>query len=108
MELELLLLLGQVCFISYTAHYITDDWNLESKVLSTHCSEERHTAENLAKDIAQTEKAWGIDKLLFQPVYVHDNASNATKAPKVMDNPRLGIGCLGSFHQLSCMFSYFH
>ena len=31
---------------------------------------------------------------MFDPIYVHDNASNATKAPKIMETPRLGIGCL--------------
>lgn len=25
---------------------------------------------------------------------MHDNASNATKPPKLMESPRLGIGCL--------------
>ena len=27
-------------------------------------------------------------------MYVHDNATNATKAPKLMKTPRIGIGCL--------------
>lgn len=31
---------------------------------------------------------------LFPPVCVHDNATNATKAPKVRETPRNGIGCL--------------
>lgn len=79
-------------YISYTVHYITDDWSLKSKVLSTQHSAERHTAENLAKDMEKTEQSWGLDKLLFNPVYVHDNASNITKAPSLID--RLGIGCL--------------
>ena len=35
-----------------------------------------------------------MDKLVFDPLYVHDKASHITKAPKVMETPRLGIGCL--------------
>ena len=81
-------------YITYTAHYITHDWELKSKVLSTSCSEEKHTAANLAAHMKITEEKWGIDKLLFDPVYVHDNATNITKAPRIMTNPRLGIGCL--------------
>lgn len=42
----------------------------------------------------KTEAHWGMDKLLFHPVYVHDNASNVTKALKIMNPPRTGIGCL--------------
>ena len=81
-------------YVTYTAHYITKAWEMKSRVLSTQCSKERHTAENLAVDMTKTEQKWGLDKLLFPPTYVHDNASNATKAPKVMETPRLGIGCL--------------
>ena len=81
-------------YITYTAHYITEDWKLKNYVLSTQASEERHSAENLAENMKDTEEQWGIDKLIFPPVYVHDNASNVTKAPKIMDIPRIGIGCL--------------
>ena len=80
-------------YIIYTAHYITKDWDMKSRVLSTQCSEERHV-ENVATDIKENEQKWGINKLLFNPIYVHNNATNVTKAPKVMENPRLGIGCL--------------
>ena len=81
-------------YITYTAHYITKDYDMKSKVLSTHCSEERHTAENLAADMKQIELKWGLNKLIFNPTYVHDNATNVTKVPKLMEDPRLGIGCL--------------
>lgn len=81
-------------YIGYTAHYINKDWVLKSKVLSTDCSEEKHTSEYLAKDMIATEQKWELDGLLFKPVYVHDNASNITKAPKIMGTPRIGIGCL--------------
>ena len=81
-------------YIAYTAHYITNDWRMKCKVLTTHSSTERHTSENLANENMLVEQRWGLDKLLFPPVYVHDNASNVTKAPKLMHNPRIGIPCL--------------
>ena len=79
-------------YITYTAHYITKEWEMKSRVLSTHSTEERHTADNLAADMKANEQKWGINKLLFDSIYVHDNATNVTKAPKIMD--KLGIGCL--------------
>ena len=79
-------------YVTYTLHYITDDWKLNSKVLSTYCLEERHTAENLAKEMKLMEERWSLDKLFFPPVYVHDNATNITKAPKTLD--RNETGCL--------------
>ena len=81
-------------YIVYTAHYITNDWQMRCKVLSTHSNTERHTSENLANENILVEQRWGLDKLLFPPVYVHDNASNVTKAPKLMQTPRIGIPCL--------------
>ena len=53
-------------YITYTAHYITKDWELKTKVLSTTCSEERHTAENLAADMKNTEEnGQGINYLVL-------------------------------------------
>ena len=81
-------------YIAYTAHYITKNWELKSKVLSTDCSEEKQTSEYLAQHMKTTEQKWGLEHSLFLPVYVHDNAANISKAPKVMDIPRMGFGCL--------------
>ena len=63
-------------------------------VLSTQCSEEKHTSENLPADMKNTEMRWGMNNLLFKPVYVHDNAANVTNTPKLLNPPRIGIGCL--------------
>ena len=72
-------------YVTYTIHYITDDWKLNSKVLSTYSLEERHTADSLAKDMKLMEEKWGLNKLLFSPVYVHDNATKASKLWKEME-----------------------
>ena len=79
-------------YITYTAHYITKEWEMKSRVLSTHSTEERYTADNLAADMEANEQKWQINKLLLDSIYVHDNATNVTKAPKIMD--KLGICCL--------------
>ena len=36
----------------------------------------------------------GIDKLLFSPIYVHNNATYVKKALKLKETPRNDIGCL--------------
>ena len=82
--------------ITYTAHYITKEWKMNCVVLSTQCSEEKHNSENLAVDMKNTEERLGMNNLLFKPVYVHDNAANVTKAPKLLNPPRIGIGCLAT------------
>ena len=39
----------------------------------------------------QTEQKWGIGKLLLNPIYVHDDVGNATKAPRLMKNQDLAL-----------------
>ena len=90
-------------YIIYTAPYITKEWEMKSRVLSTHSTEDRHTAYNLAADMKANEQKWGIHKLLFDSIHVHDNATNVTKAPKIMD--KLGIGCLAHTINLAAFFA---
>ena len=66
-------------YITYTVHYITPDWEMKSKVLTTHATKERHTSENLANENILTEQKWGLNHLLFSPTYVHDNAAMFAK-----------------------------
>ena len=42
----------------------------------------------------ETEHKWGIDKLLFNPIYVLSNVMNAAKSPKLMETPRIYTGYL--------------
>ena len=81
-------------YTAYTSHYITKNWELKSKVLSTDHSEEKQTSEYLVQNMKTTEQKWGLENLLFLHIYVYDNAANISKAPKVMDIPRVGFGCL--------------
>ena len=44
-----------------------------------------------------------MDELIFDSVFVQDTAANVTKAPKIMEDPRLGIGCLAHTINLSAI-----
>ena len=59
-------------YITVTAFYITDTWQLKAQVLCTSMMPERHTAANIADRLTEIIKEWGI--LVF--CTVHDNASN--------------------------------
>ena len=49
-------------YFTVTAHYITSDWKLESKVLQTREMPERHTALNIAEKLQDSIKEWKIDE----------------------------------------------
>ena len=66
-------------YLTVTAHYITSDWKLESKVLQTREMPERHTALNIAERLRDSIKEWKIDEERVSAI-VHDNASNITLA----------------------------
>ncbi len=58
-------------YITITAHYITDKWNLKARVLTTSVMTERHTAINIADCPSATSKAWDLQAFRA----VHDNAA---------------------------------
>ena len=66
-------------YLTVTAHYITSDWKLESKVLKTCEMSERHTALNIAEKLRDSRSEWKIDEERVSAI-VHHNASNITLA----------------------------
>ena len=66
-------------YLTVTAHYITSDWKLESKILQTCEMPEMHTALNIAERLRDSIKEWKIDEERVSAI-VHDNASNITLA----------------------------
>ena len=65
-------------YVTITAHYLTEDWRLQSHVLQTRAVHESHTGANIADLLQKAAQEWGIaDKNL---VVVTDNASNMTVA----------------------------
>ena len=65
-------------YTTITCHYITSDWEMKTSVLQTLCSDERHTAQNIAAQLQAATEEWGIlDKVT---ACVHDNTSNMVLA----------------------------
>lgn len=66
-------------YITVTAHFIDEDWNLVSRVLSTKAMPERHTGLNIADRIRETLEEYKIPTNLVSGI-VHDNASSMATA----------------------------
>ena len=49
-------------YMSYTIHYITQKWELQSIALSTLYFPEDHTGENLSDAIKETLQSWNLDR----------------------------------------------
>ena len=66
-------------YITLTAHFIDDEWKLNSKVLSTVGMPEQHTGKNIADRLRQLVLQWNIEEDNISAV-VHDNARNMDTA----------------------------
>ncbi|GFR68188.1 zinc finger BED domain-containing protein 1 [Elysia marginata] len=65
-------------FITVTVHFITKDWQLKSRVLTTLTLQGLHTADNLSTTLRDVFAEWGIpDKVT---TFVTDNAANIVSA----------------------------
>lgn len=84
-------------YITVTAHYITKDWNLKARVLTTSAMTERHTAANIADRISAVIKEWGLQVFCT----VHDNASAMNLALDLCEQSPEDIGCTGHSLQLA-------
>ena len=71
-------------YITITAHYIDDDWNLVSKVLCTEGMPERHTGVNIAERIRAAMRSWQVKDEAISGI-VHDNAANMMTAMDELD-----------------------
>ncbi|XP_065199244.1 zinc finger BED domain-containing protein 4-like [Sycon ciliatum] len=72
-----------VSFVTYTSHYVTDDWKLVSHVLETKRFNGSHTAETLA---ASTEAVLSRFNIAHDTVQclVHDEAPNQMAASRLL------------------------
>jgi len=70
-------------FVTFTAHYITDTWQLESRVLQTRVMHESHTAVNVNEMFHSVTNEWKLT--LADLVIVTDNAANMLAAVQ-LDN----------------------
>ena len=68
-------------YTTVTCHYVKPDWSLASPVLATQSTGERHNGENMAAELQDVFKDFGIkDKVTS---IVTDNAKNAKKAVRI-------------------------
>ena len=47
-------------YMSYTVHFVTDDWELKSRRLQTLYLPQDHTGENIAEALKETLDSWEI------------------------------------------------
>ena len=83
--------------MSYTVHFVGEDWKLESRCLQTLYLPEDHTGENIAAALRETLESWEID-VSKQVCLTTDNGSNIVCATE---------SCLGWTH-LSCFGHNLH
>lgn len=84
-------------YLGLTAHFVGESFTLSSEVLDVSFSEERHTADNVAKHITELVAKWKIEGKVV--AMVTDNARNMTNA--VDQLPYVHIGCAAHTLQLS-------
>ena len=70
-------------YMSYTIHYITEEWELQSIALGTLYFPEDHTGENLSDAIKETLQSWNLDSK-NQVCLTTDNGSNVLRAVKTI------------------------
>lgn len=68
-------------FVTFTAHYITDTWVLESRVLQTRVMHESHTAVNVNAMFHSVANEWELT--VSDLVIVTDNAANMLAAAQI-------------------------
>lgn len=78
-------------YVTTTAHFISEEWKLESKVLETVHIPESHTGENLGSALANTAAHWNTIREHNINCVVTDNAINMKVAVQVSElGPHLG------------------
>ena len=84
-------------YLSYTVHFVGEDWKLENRRLQTFYLPEDQTGENIAAALREILESWGID-VSKQVCLTTDNGSNIVCATE---------SCLGWTH-LSCFGHNLH
>ena len=90
---------GQDSYLSLTAHFITDDWEIKSYTLCTHDIEGRHTTENVTAVVVSMQEEGRITNKLI--AVVHDNASNMHASSNLLENLKYSVSCAAHNLQLS-------
>ncbi len=72
-------------YMTFTAHFIDQQWALQSVGLQTRHTPEQHTSENLRDILLETLEEWNLTEKLITGVL--DNARNMTKAWELLQRP---------------------
>ena len=79
-------------YLSYTVHYISKGWKLESKCLQTMFMPADHNGENLAESLRSVLESWGLQETR-QVCLTTDNGSNLVRASHLLN--WLHVPCFG-------------
>ena len=79
-------------YISYTIHFLNEDWQLQNRCLQTKFLPEDHTGDNIADAMEETLTMWDL-KAESQVCITTDNGANVINAAKKMEWERLS--CFG-------------
>lgn len=74
-------------FNTYTHHYVTDDWRIESRVLKTSLFDCSHTGQNLCDDFKGATTEYGLSNKKI--TCVTDSAANMVLACRLSGNRRI-------------------
>ncbi|KAF7820820.1 zinc finger BED domain-containing protein RICESLEEPER 2-like [Senna tora] len=91
---------GYICLI---AHFVDENWKLNSKILSFCKMEPPHTGIELANKVFECLKEWGIDRKVFSLTLdnasANDNMQDILKEQLCLQNSLL---CNGDFFHVRC------
>ena len=96
---------SQKSYLAITAHWITHDWQLVSRVICTkeHDSALKKTAANIHAALQEAFEEYGIGDRLASSVITTDRGSNMVKA--LDDNPKYGVAShCGNTQPLNFLF----
>ncbi|XP_030763197.1 zinc finger BED domain-containing protein 1-like [Sitophilus oryzae] len=68
-------------YTAITAHFINSDWHSQGCLLSCFSYSDRHTAENIAKELKRVTNEWDISEKIY--AISTDNAANIVAATKL-------------------------
>uniref|UniRef100_A0A3B1JJI0 Zinc finger BED domain-containing protein 1-like n=1 Tax=Astyanax mexicanus TaxID=7994 RepID=A0A3B1JJI0_ASTMX len=78
-------------YITVTAHYVNNEWEIESPVLQTRPIYESHTSDNLAEVLQEAVLEWKLDRQNTTIPVTTDNAKNIVNASNAAGlSPHIG------------------
>lgn len=86
-------------YMAVTLHFCLPDFRMQSMVLRTVVFTQTHTGENIAKELKEILKQFGLDNR--NVIYITDQGSNIVKACRVVGSERFGCAAHGLHNLIS-------